>query len=72
MFLVEFQDISSGRYFGLAEHPSRESAERSAVAELIRLGESESDARAAASIANWTCADASAHGYAVRIFEAAR
>ena len=69
MFCIEFQEISSGRYFGLTEKPSRDDAERYAVAELMALGESESNARAAAAAAGWTCADASAHGYGVRIFE---
>lgn len=69
MFVSEFQSIRSGEYFGRAEHPSRAVAEENAVKALIALGELESDARSAASMAGWTCADASAHGYGVRIFE---
>lgn len=69
MFISEFYSISSETYFGLTEHPDRASAEKYAVAKLIGLGESESDARSAAALANNYCADASAHGYAVRIFE---
>lgn len=71
MIVCEFQSISSGRYFGRTEHPSREAAEDHAVKALIALGESEYDARAAASMAGYGCADASAHGYGVRIFDAA-
>ena len=70
-FWSEFYSISSGKYFGLVEHLDRAAAEKYAVAELIGFGEAESDARAAAAAANWSCADASAHGYAVRIFEKA-
>jgi hypothetical protein len=69
MFWSEFYSISSGKYFGLVEHPSREAAEKYATTELIGFGESELDARAAAAMANFSCADASAHGYGVRIFE---
>ena len=69
MFVSEFQSIRSGEFFGRAEHPSRQVAEENAVKALIALGESESDAQAAASMASWGCADASAHGYGVRIFE---
>lgn len=68
-FVSEFQNISNGEYFGRVEHVSREAAEAYAVAKLVGFGEAESDARSAASMANWTCADASAHGFAVRIFE---
>jgi len=69
VFCSEFYSISSGKYFGLVEHPNRAAAETYATAELIGFGEAESDARAAAAAANWSCADASAHGYGVRIFE---
>ena len=68
-FVSEFQNIRNGEYFGRAEHVSREAAEAYAVANLMSFGEAESDARSAASIANETLADASAHGFAVRIFE---
>lgn len=71
MFYTEFQRIRDGIYFGLKRHPSRESAEAFAVEELVRLGEARSDAVEAASMAGWSCADASAHGYGVRIFEEA-
>ena len=69
MFVCEFQSISSGKYFGRTEHPSREAAEEYAFKALIALGEAESDARSAASMAGYGCADASAHGYGVRIFD---
>jgi len=69
MFVSEFQSIRSGEYFGRAEHPSRQAAEAYAVKALIALGEAESDAHSAASMAGWGCADASAHGYGARIFE---
>ena len=69
MFIVEFQKISNGKYFGRSNHPDRPAAERHAVTELMRLGETEENARAAAAVADWGCADASAHGYGVRIFE---
>ena len=69
MFVSEFQSIRSGEYFGRAEHPSRQAAEEYAVKAMIRLGEAESDARSAAAMAGWGCADASWDGYGVRIFE---
>ncbi len=69
MFVCEFQSINSGRYFGRSEHPSRQAAEEYAFKALIALGEKESDARSAASMAGYGCADASAFGYGVRIFE---
>ena len=69
MFVSEFQSIRSGQYFGRVEHPSRQVAEQYAVKALIALGEAESDALSAASMASRGCADASAHGYGVRIFE---
>lgn len=68
MFIVEFQKISNAKFFGRSSHPDRAAAERHAVAELVRLGETEENARAAAAAADWGCADASAHGYGVRIF----
>lgn len=71
MFVCEFQSISSGEYFGRSEHPTRIAAEEHAVKALIALGESEEDARSAASVANYGCADASVHGYGVRIFDPA-
>ena len=69
MFVSEFQSIRSGESFGRAEHPSRQAAEAYAVKAMIHLGESESDARSAAAMAGWGCADASWDGYGVRIFE---
>lgn len=69
MYICEFQSIRSGEYFGRTEHPSREAAEEHAVKTLTALGESESNARSAASAAGWTCADTSANGYGIRIFD---
>lgn len=70
MFCSEFQEIRTGKYFGLKEdHSSREVAEQYAVDALVELGEPEHNARAAASSAGWTCADTRAIGYGVRIFE---
>lgn len=69
MHVCELQSISSERYFGRTEHPTRQAAENYAVKALLALGESEEDARSAASMAGYGCADASAHGYGVRIFE---
>lgn len=68
-FCSEFYSISSETYFGLTDHPDRPTAEKYVVAELIGFGESELDARNAAATASRHCVDASAHGYAVRIFE---
>ena len=69
MFCSEFYAIPAGQYFGLSEHPTRDAAERYAVAALVELGETELDARLAVSAAGWVCADTSADGYGVRIFE---
>lgn len=69
MFVCEFQNISSGEYFGLTTHPTRQAAEEHAVKALVALGETEADARSAAGMASWGCADTSAFGYGVRIFE---
>ena len=69
MFVCEFQKLSDESPFGLSTYPSREAAEEHAVAELIHLGEANPDARSAAAMAGWGCADASWDGYGVRIFE---
>jgi hypothetical protein len=69
MFVCEFQKISNGEYFGRSEHASRQDAERHATTELIRLGEAAEEVRSAVSVAGWGCADVSADGYGVRIFQ---
>ena len=69
MFICEFQRIVDGVYFGRTQHPSREAAEAHAAAELLRFGESRQDVEQTVPLASWTCADTSARGYGVRIFE---
>jgi hypothetical protein len=70
VFYSEFREIRTGDYFGLKEHPSREAAEAYVIGELMRLGTSESAARAAAGAATWTCAEnRDSSGRGVRIFE---
>lgn len=69
MFVCEFQKITSGEFFGRTIHPSREDAENHAITVLIGFGESREDVLAAVPLADWTCADTSAFGYGVRIFE---
>nr|WP_296774831.1 hypothetical protein [Rhodococcus sp. (in: high G+C Gram-positive bacteria)] len=65
--VVELQHIGTAGFFGHAEFDDRAAAEDYATAELVRLGETPGDARAAAKLATNTPADASARGYAVRI-----
>ncbi|MFT7021368.1 MAG: hypothetical protein ACJA07_000445 [Rhodococcus sp. (in: high G+C Gram-positive bacteria)] len=65
--VVELQHIGTAGFFGYAEFDDRVAAEDYATAELMRLGESAADARAAAKLATNTPADASGRGYAVRI-----
>ncbi|MUL61232.1 hypothetical protein B5P44_01365 [Mycobacterium sp. CBMA 213] len=69
MFVCEFQKISNGRYFGRSEHPDRTAAEKHATTELIGFGEDPVDVRNAVAVASVACADTSADGYGVRIFE---
>lgn len=68
MVVVEFCKISNGKYFGYSEHPDRRAAEQHATRELLRLGEDANDVAAAVAAAGYGSADASAHGYGVRIF----
>lgn len=69
MFICEFQRISDGTYFGRSQHASRQAAEQHAIAELTRLGEDRQDILDAVALAGVSCADTSANGYGVRIFE---
>jgi DNA-binding transcriptional MocR family regulator len=68
LYVVEFQKISNGHFFGACLQPSRGAAERFAVQILTELGEDEVNARSAAEVASWGCADTSADGYGVRIY----
>lgn len=70
MFICEFQEIKSGRYFGQTRHPSRTAAERHAIVELKKLGEPHDRVLAAVEVASYGCADTQAGGYGVRIFQA--
>lgn len=72
MFICEFQRLRDGQFFGRSTHPSREAAEAYATSELVRLGESPEDVALTVPLASWTCADTSAFGYGVRIFDEAR
>ncbi len=67
LYVVEFQKVSSGSYFGASLQPSRGAAEQFAIEILTALGESPDDAAGAASAAGWGAADSSTE-YAVRIF----
>lgn len=67
LYLVEFQHVRSGQYFGQALHASRLAAEESAIGILVRLGESVDDATRTAAIAGATITDVRADGYGVRI-----
>ena len=69
MFICEFQRISNREHFGKAEFPDRPAAEKYAIAELTKLGEDPENIRAAVAVAGYGCADTSAFGYGVRIFE---
>lgn len=69
MVVVEFCKVSDGKSFGHSEHADRDSAERHATKELLRLGESRSDVAAAVSAAGYSFADTRANGYGVRIFD---
>lgn len=66
MYVVEFEEIAAGVYFGECLHPSRMAAESFAVEMLVRFGEDKSDAEKAVGCAGFTAADASK--YAVRIY----
>lgn len=68
MYVVEFQNIPSGDFFGESMHPTRVAAEKFAVDMLVRLGESTESAAAAAQVAGWTCANTRGGGYGVRIY----
>lgn len=68
--VVELQHIGTTGFFGYAEFADRAAAEEHAVDELVKLGEGRDDASAAAALASHTPADASARGYAVRIYQA--
>lgn len=67
LYLVEFQHVRTGQYFGQSLHASRLAAEQSAIGILVRLGESVEDATRAAAMAGATIRDVRSDGYGVRI-----
>lgn len=69
MFVCEFQNIRNSQYFGLQRFPDRAAAEAYATTELLRLGEHPDNVASAVAVAGWGCADTSADGYGVRIFD---
>lgn len=69
MVVVEFCKVSNGKYFGYSEHADRPAAERHATQELLRLGENAKNVAAAVAAAGYGCADSSANGYGVRIYD---
>ncbi|MFT3899615.1 MAG: GntR family transcriptional regulator [Gordonia sp. (in: high G+C Gram-positive bacteria)] len=66
--IVEFQDITTGDFFGESLHPNRIAAERFAVSILTRLGEPKEFVEQTVSYAGWTCADTRGTGYGIRIY----
>ena len=66
MYIVEFEDKSTGVYFGESIHPSRLAAESFAVEILVRFGEDKDVAEKTVGYAGFTASDA--RKYAVRIY----
>jgi hypothetical protein len=68
LYVVEFQHIPTGTYFGECLHPSRLAAEEYAIDMLVRLGEERGEATKTVPMAGYTAADVSGQGHGVRIY----